>query len=85
MGVRLWLSDRPRGSPCPSTLARCCRRSALCRNGLQAGSLPLCNSPEGGVRIASHSSNGPGANARRHAASEIEVHCELGSRVAVDS
>ena len=36
------------------------------------------------IRIASYSSNRSGPNARRHAASEIEVHREPRSRVAVD-
>ena len=39
---------------------------------------------EGGVRIASYSSNRPGAYTRRHAASEIEVHREASSCVAVN-
>ena len=44
-----------------------------------------CVTPrEGRIRIASHSSNRPRSNARRHAASEIEMHRELGS-AAVDS
>jgi len=39
---------------------------------------------EGRVSIAAISRDRPGANARRHAASEIEMHREPGSRVAVD-
>jgi hypothetical protein len=39
---------------------------------------------EGLIAIASFSSDRPRPNARRHAASEIEMHRELGSRVAVD-
>jgi len=39
---------------------------------------------EGRVTIALSSSDRPGANARRHAASEIEMHPEPGSCVAVN-
>ena len=38
---------------------------------------------EGGISIASFSSNRSRSDARRHAASESEMHCELGS-VAAD-
>ena len=41
-------------------------------------------SREGRVRIAPISSDRPGPNARRDAASEIEMQREPGSRVAVD-
>ena len=44
-----------------------------------------CVTPrEGGIRIAPISRDRSGANARRHAASEIEMQREPGSRVAVD-
>src|SRR4029453_4982978 len=39
---------------------------------------------EGRITIACVSSDRPGANVRRHAASEIEMHREPNSRVAVD-
>ena len=39
---------------------------------------------EGRINIASFSSDRSGTNARRHAASEGEMHCELGS-IAADS
>ena len=39
---------------------------------------------KGRIRIASHSSNGSRPNARRHAASEIEMHREPRGLVAVD-
>src|SRR5207302_6093307 len=51
-----------------------CRRATL-----------YCVGPrEGRNTIAGVSSDRPGPNARRHAASEIEMHREPGSRVAVD-
>jgi hypothetical protein len=39
---------------------------------------------EGRIAIACESSDGPGANARRHAASEIEMHCESHCHASVD-
>src|ERR1043166_5348154 len=36
------------------------------------------------ARLRRCSSNRPGSNTRRHAASEIEMHREPGSRIAVD-
>ena len=39
---------------------------------------------EGCIRIASHSSDRPGPNTRRDAASEIEVYREARSHVAID-
>ena len=83
--ARRWLPHHPRDCRCLSCLARCWRLSdAIVVMVWRRATFDRVVPREGRVRIALSSSDRPGANARRHAASEIEMHREPGSHVAVD-
>ena len=60
-----------------------CASAGSCGIVLRRATLYRVIPREGRVSIASASSDRPGRNARRHAASEIEMEREVGSRVAV--
>ena len=82
--MRWWLPDHPRdyrvGRPWHDAAADLRDVVMVCRRATFYGVIP----GEGRISIASHSSNRSGPNARRHAASEIEMHRERAVSVAVD-